>query len=77
MDDDEADRLDMPLITVKLPTRLSAVISKPGKVVVEIPAWNRTMCRKNTRAVSSFWFLVLKLETRNWTDSRSHACRKN
>jgi ferredoxin, 2Fe-2S len=42
MDDDEADRLDMAA-DLQLNSRLGcqAVISKPGKVVVEIPAWNR------------------------------------
>jgi ferredoxin, 2Fe-2S len=42
MDDDEADRLDMAA-DLKLNSRLGcqAVITKPGKVVVEIPAWNR------------------------------------
>ena len=42
MDDDEADRLDMAA-DLQLNSRLGcqAVIQKPGKVVVEIPAWNR------------------------------------
>jgi len=42
MDDDEADRLDMAA-DLQLNSRLGcqAVINKPGKVVVEIPAWNR------------------------------------
>jgi 2Fe-2S ferredoxin len=42
MDDDEADRLDMAA-DLQLNSRLGcqAVIEKPGKVVVEIPAWNR------------------------------------
>lgn len=42
MDDDEADRLDMAA-DLQLNSRLGcqAVIMKPGKVVVEIPAWNR------------------------------------
>jgi 2Fe-2S ferredoxin len=42
MDDDEADRLDMAA-DLQLNSRLGcqAVIKKPGKVVVEIPAWNR------------------------------------
>ena len=42
MDDDEADRLDMAA-DLQLNSRLGcqAQISKPGKVVVEIPAWNR------------------------------------
>jgi 2Fe-2S ferredoxin len=42
MDDDEADRLDMAA-DLQLNSRLGcqAVITKPGKVVVEIPAWNR------------------------------------
>jgi 2Fe-2S ferredoxin len=42
MDDDEADRLDMAA-DLKLNSRLGcqATITKPGKVVVEIPAWNR------------------------------------
>jgi ferredoxin, 2Fe-2S len=42
MEDDEADRLDMAA-DLQLNSRLGcqAVISKPGKVVVEIPAWNR------------------------------------
>jgi ferredoxin, 2Fe-2S len=42
MDDDEADRLDMAA-DLQLNSRLGcqAVIRKPGKVVVEIPAWNR------------------------------------
>jgi ferredoxin, 2Fe-2S len=42
MDDDEADRLDMAA-GLELNSRLGcqAVIEKPGKVVVEIPAWNR------------------------------------
>jgi len=42
MEDDEADRLDMAA-DLKLNSRLGcqAVITKPGKVVVEIPAWNR------------------------------------
>lgn len=42
MNDDEADRLDMAA-DLQLNSRLGcqAVITKPGKVVVEIPAWNR------------------------------------
>jgi 2Fe-2S ferredoxin len=42
MDDDEADRLDMAA-DLQLNSRLGcqAVIKKPGRVVVEIPAWNR------------------------------------
>ena len=42
MEDDEADRLDMAA-DLQLNSRLGcqAVITKPGKVVVEIPAWNR------------------------------------
>ena len=42
MDEDEADRLDMAA-DLQLNSRLGcqAVINKPGKVVVEIPAWNR------------------------------------
>ncbi len=42
MDDDEADRLDMAA-DLQLNSRLGcqARIAKPGKVVVEIPAWNR------------------------------------
>jgi ferredoxin, 2Fe-2S len=42
MEDDEADRLDMAA-DLQLNSRLGcqAVIAKPGKVVVEIPAWNR------------------------------------
>ena len=42
MDDDEADRLDMAA-DLQLNSRLGcqATINKPGKVVVEVPAWNR------------------------------------
>jgi len=42
MEDDEADRLDMAA-DLQLNSRLGcqAQIVKPGKVVVEIPAWNR------------------------------------
>jgi ferredoxin, 2Fe-2S len=42
MEDDEADRLDMAA-DLQLNSRLGcqAVITKPGKVVVEIPSWNR------------------------------------
>ena len=42
MDDDEADRLDTAA-DLQLNSRLGcqAQIIKPGKVVVEIPAWNR------------------------------------
>ena len=42
MDDDEADRLDMAA-DLQLNSRLGcqAQVIKPGKVVVEIPAWNR------------------------------------
>ncbi|MFZ3342496.1 MAG: 2Fe-2S iron-sulfur cluster-binding protein [Terriglobales bacterium] len=42
MEDDEADKLDMAA-DLQLNSRLGcqAVINKPGKVVVEIPAWNR------------------------------------
>ena len=42
MEDDEADRLDMAA-DLQLNSRLGcqARIVKPGKVVVEIPAWNR------------------------------------
>ena len=42
MDDDEADRLDMAA-DLQLNSRLGcqAQITKSGKVVVEIPAWNR------------------------------------
>ena len=42
MEDDEADRLDTAA-DLQLNSRLGcqAVITGPGKVVVEIPAWNR------------------------------------
>ncbi len=42
MDDDEADRLDMAA-DLQLNSRLGcqAQITKPGKVVIEVPAWNR------------------------------------
>jgi len=42
MDDDEADRLDMAA-DLQLNSRLGcqAQIIRPGKVVVETPAWNR------------------------------------
>jgi 2Fe-2S ferredoxin len=42
LDDDEADRLDMAA-DLQLNSRLGCQvqITKPGKVVVEIPAWNR------------------------------------
>ena len=42
MEDDEADRLDTAA-DLQLNSRLGcqAQITKPGKVVVEIPAWNR------------------------------------
>ena len=42
MEDDEADKLDMAA-DLQLNSRLGcqAVITKPGKLVVEIPAWNR------------------------------------
>jgi 2Fe-2S ferredoxin len=42
MEDDEADRLDMAA-DLQLNSRLGCqvTITKPGKVVVEIPAWNR------------------------------------
>ena len=42
MEDDEADRLDMAA-DLQLNSRLGcqAQIIKPGKVTVEIPAWNR------------------------------------
>lgn len=42
MEDDEADRLDMAA-DLQLSSRLGCqvCITKPGKVVVEIPAWNR------------------------------------
>jgi len=42
MDDDEADRLDMAA-DLQLESRLGcqAQITKPGEVIVEIPAWNR------------------------------------
>jgi ferredoxin, 2Fe-2S len=42
MDDEEADRLDMAA-DLQLDSRLGcqAQITKPGEVVVEIPAWNR------------------------------------
>jgi 2Fe-2S ferredoxin len=42
MEDDEADRLDMAA-DLQLNSRLGcqAVITGPGEVVVEIPAWNR------------------------------------
>ena len=42
MDDDEADRLDMAA-DLQLNSRLGCQvqITKPGRVVVEIPAWNR------------------------------------
>jgi len=42
MDDDEADRLDMAA-DLQLNSRLGcqAQIIRPGKVVVEMPAWNR------------------------------------
>ncbi len=42
MDDEEADRLDMAA-DLQLNSRLGCqtVITKPGEVVLEIPAWNR------------------------------------
>src|SRR5580700_7844502 len=42
MEDDEADKLDMAA-DLQLNSRLGCqtVIKKPGKLVVEIPAWNR------------------------------------
>jgi len=42
MEDDEADKLDMAA-DLQLNSRLGCqtVIRKPGKLVVEIPAWNR------------------------------------
>ncbi len=42
MDDDEADRLDMAA-DLQLNSRLGcqAQVTKPGEIVVEIPAWNR------------------------------------
>ena len=42
MEDDEADRLDMAA-DLQLNSRLGcqAVITRPGKIVLEIPAWNR------------------------------------
>jgi ferredoxin, 2Fe-2S len=42
MDDAEADRLDMAA-DLQLNSRLGcqAVVTKPGEIVVEIPAWNR------------------------------------
>lgn len=42
MDDDEADRLDMAA-DLQLNSRLGCQVQivKPGRVVVEIPAWNR------------------------------------
>src|SRR5271170_932698 len=42
MEDDEADKLDMAA-DLQLNSRLGCqtAIKKPGKVVVEIPAWNR------------------------------------
>jgi 2Fe-2S ferredoxin len=42
LEDDEADKLDSAA-DLQLSSRLGcqAVIKKPGKVVVEIPAWNR------------------------------------
>lgn len=42
MDDDEADRLDMAA-DLQLNSRLGcqSVITGPGEIVVEIPAWNR------------------------------------
>ncbi len=42
MDDDEADRLDMAA-DLQLNSRLGcqSVITRPGEVVVEIPAWSR------------------------------------
>ena len=42
MEDDEADKLDMAA-DLQLNSRLGCqtIIKKPGKVVVEIPAWNR------------------------------------
>ena len=54
MEDDEADKLDMAA-DLQLNSRLGcqAVIKKPGKVVVEIPAWNRNYVRKNTENLFS------------------------
>jgi len=42
MDDDEADRLDMAA-DLQLNSRLGCqvVVTKPGEIVVKIPAWNR------------------------------------
>ena len=42
MDDDEADRLDMAA-DLQLDSRLGcqAQVTKPGEIVVEVPAWNR------------------------------------
>jgi 2Fe-2S ferredoxin len=49
MDDDEADRLDMAA-DLQLNSRLGCqtVITRPGKVVVEIPAWNRNYVSENS-----------------------------
>jgi 2Fe-2S ferredoxin len=42
MEDDEADRLDMAAdLTLHSRLGCQSVITKPGKIVVEIPAWNR------------------------------------
>lgn len=42
MEDDEADRLDMAAdLTLHSRLGCQAQITKPGSVVVEIPAWNR------------------------------------
>ncbi len=58
MEDDEADRLDMAA-DLQLNSRLGCQvqITKPGKVVVEIPAWNRNyISEEHTK--NSFQFLV-------------------
>jgi len=42
MEDEEADRLDMAAdLTLHSRLGCQSVITKPGKIVVEIPAWNR------------------------------------
>ena len=42
MQEDEADRLDTAWgLTARSRLGCQAIITKPGKVVVEIPAWNR------------------------------------
>ncbi len=92
MEDDEADKLDMAA-DLQLNSRLGcqAVIKKPGKVVVEIPAWNRNYVSEEHKSLMychserseesppprTHLSIGNSSPTRAITTERSHPCQRN